>query len=267
MHRNKFANSKLKTNSRTGHSKKKLLRFPCDHCDYKTNIKQNFLRHFEAKHLPRNPYSNKCSKCEKSFSRPESLKSHSKLCGVSKKVKHQLRRLSCHHCTYKCDLKSSIICHIQAKHLPWDPNLNKCSNCGKNYSDRSNFLKHSKLCHPSEDVKYTLIRFSCDHCNFKSNFKANLACHVQAKHLPRDHNANKCSKCGKNYSKKSGLLRHLKICGLTKDDKYSMFRFSCEHCEYKSNRKYQLARHILAKHLPREPVNMKKMKNKLPARR
>lgn len=53
------------------------------------------------------------------------------------------------------------------------------------------------------------MRFTCDHCNYKSDVKSNLLEHIRAKHSPRDPNLNKCSKCEKSFLWQSSLWKHL----------------------------------------------------------
>lgn len=121
-------------------------------------------------------------------------------------------RYSCDHCKYKTDRKLDLARHIKAKHLPHEPNLNKCNKCGKKYSWRTYLLKHLKLCGQPKDFKRSLMHYKCDQCGYKTDYKSSLSAHIVAKHLQRDLNANKCSKCMKSFSKPSSLKRHSKIC-------------------------------------------------------
>lgn len=81
----------------------------------------------------------------------------------------------------------------------------------KLYKSVGALTNHRSIRFPSNEKK-----FSCDHCEYKTNNKLHLAAHIQAKHLPRDPNVNKCKKCGKSYSYKSDLVRHSKFCGQKK---------------------------------------------------
>lgn len=44
-------------------------------------------------------------------------------------------------------------------------------------------INHSKVCGQLRDLK-----FFCDHCNYKCNFKNNLVEHITVKNLPREPN-------------------------------------------------------------------------------
>lgn len=184
--------------------------FYCHHCKYKTDRKLNLARHIQAKHFPRDLSLNSCSQCAKSFSERSGLQVHLKICG---QTESSLKYFSCHHCQYKTNYKSSLSRHIQTKHLPRNLNLNKCVKCEKNYSTETCLRAHSKMCGLSEDLKRSMMRLSCEHCQYKTNIKSDLSRHMQAKHLSYKPKFNKCVKCGKNYSCKSNLTKHFKVCG------------------------------------------------------
>lgn len=221
---------------------------------YCTKCNKSLRRHLiTGKLCPecKTAFKHKCGKCMKIYSSVEILKKHLKTCGRSESFKLSLLHLSCDSCSYKTDRKSRLSNHILAKHLPRDPNLNKCKKCGRSYSWRSDLLKHLKICNKSKDIKKSLQRYSCDLCAFKSDRKYRLADHIQVKHLPKILSSQKCQKCNKSCSRRSTLQNHLKICGKSKNLKHSMLRYSCDHCAYKSDKKQRIADHIYAKHLKR----------------
>lgn len=233
----------------------KRLKFFCDHCHYKTTQKHNLLQHLQAKHLPQNPSLHKCSKCKTVYSSARFLRKHTKICGQTKDYKSSLKRFCCYHCNYKADCKSILSIHIRAKHLPRDPSLNKCTKCEKSYSNRSNLLKHFQICGQTNDFKRSLMRYSCDHCEFKTHKKIHLSQHMQGKHLFRNPDLYKCGSCEKTYSYSSTLALHSKLCGKQNDLEYlsELKRFTCDHCGYKTRYKIHLSYHMTAKHLPRDP--------------
>lgn len=139
----------------------------CDHCEFSSNYKLRLANHIHKNHPPhsssskdyvrsflnptlldksRDPDLFKCIKCGKSFSRVHDLRRHQKLCGAPRDVKLLLMRFSCDQCDYKTYDKCNLTRHIRAKHLPRDPNLNKCERCEKNFGDSSSLRKHSKIC-------------------------------------------------------------------------------------------------------------------------
>lgn len=81
----------------------------------------------------------KCGRCMKIYSSKDSLRAH-----LSREC-NRFPNFSCHYCKYKSYRKHDLIQHIQAIHLPQNPNLNKCKRCGKNFSQRSSLLRHLRV--------------------------------------------------------------------------------------------------------------------------
>lgn len=260
-------------------------RYHCDYCEYKTPLKGNLIPHIQARHLPPDPNRNRCNKCSYNFRHPSSLIKHLKICGVKDfATLSKLKRYSCEHCDYKTRDKSSLIGHMLVKHLPNDPELNKCGKCGKVYSCLSLLRKHAKFCSLSKDEKLSVYhlschhcdyrtykksslinhilrnhvprktslayfqRFTCDYCNKKTSSKRNMLDHIKSKHLPPDPDFNKCKKCGKNFNLRSSLQRHFKLCGKSKEYKRSLLQHSCNFCDFKTSSRSQLDLHHQRKH-------------------
>lgn len=200
-----------------------------------------------------------CKKCGKSFALKSYLRKHLKICGQPKDVLRSSSRLNCGHCKYETIRKSDLTKHIKLKHLPRNPNTNKCNNCAKNFSCAWYLRQHSKACGQPKDLAGLSKNYTCGQCNYKSIRKTDLASHIKLKHLPRDSNSNKCGNCMKSFTLRSSLLSHLKICGQTEESKRS-FMFSCEYCKYETVKKSNLLKHVKRKHLPHDP-NANKCQN------
>lgn len=218
----------------------------CDHCDFKCYKKDFFAQHIYTKHMDD---SRKCSKCAKIFSLRSNMLNHFKLCGKTKGFKLSLMRFSCHHCRFKTNEKLKISDHIKAKHLPRDPNSNKCTKCGRSYTLSSNLNKHFKICGLPLDLRRLPKKLFCDYCDYKCNHKPRLANHIQTKHLPKNSNLITCNKCNKKFNSKTSLYRHSKICGR----KDNLQQFSCDMCDYKTDYKNHLPGHIQRKHSVGKP--------------
>lgn len=256
--KNFWRSSLLRIHSNRCGKRRKILpdRFFCDQCEFKSYYKPVLLKHIQAKHLPRDNSLNKCTKCKKSFSSKQNLIKHSKICGLSPALLSNHGALFCDHCEYKTHHKSVLITHVHG-HLPRNHqnSLNECRKCKKQFSTQATLKEHLKNCTESfKECKSRLFkkRFSCNLCDYRSKYKSNLVNHNQTIHLPRNPNLNKCKKCGKNFSNKGHLNRHLKICGQTEEFKRSLMRFSCDHCELKTDSKFHLKDHIHSKHMPRD---------------
>lgn len=228
--------------------------YSCEHCKFETKKKHTLQKHL-LKHLPRDLNSNRCKKCNFSFSSQSVLQRHSEICGKSVEAKRSLYRFSCMLCNYKCRDRNNLNHHIEVNHLSRDARSKKCDKCAKIFMNRQNLLKHSRLCGQSNDFRRSVMNLSCEYCDYKTDCKPTLSNHIQSKHLPRDPNVNKCSKCDKNFSRSSYLKIHSKICGVALDLRTSpqLKRFSCDHCDYKSTTKTLLSIHVKAKHLPQDP--------------
>lgn len=259
------------------------LMISCDHCNYKTYEKCSLSRHIQHKHLPRDLSANNCRKCGKNLSSKSSLQLHSRICDKSINNSLHLKHFSCDHCNFAANLKSNLAVHIQAKHLSQDSNPHKCNKCEKNFSSKGNLTqhmqaihlnpgmykcdkckrscsrkadlqRHSIICRLSKDEKLLLKRISCDYCSSKFLIKAKVREHIINKHLPRNPNSNKCSKCEKSYSTRNGLKKHLQTCGLPEELKLKFKKKSiCDYCQFETFRKVTLIKHIKENHLPPLP--------------
>ncbi|XP_063229147.1 zinc finger protein 629-like [Bacillus rossius redtenbacheri] len=144
--------------------------------------------------------------------------------------------------------------------VPGDgPELLACGQCFKTYKLPYNLFKHKQFECGQEP------RWRCPHCPFRSRLENGLVHHIRAKHESAPPRASlecerlfgvdrpwgvcgpspelfPCEKCGKAYSLRNNLLRHVRReCGQEP-------QFRCPHCPKRSKRKSNLLQHIRTKH-------------------
>lgn len=158
---------------------------------------------------------------------------------------------TCNEANGDCDLEFR---HNLRTH-PTRRSFNECKKCGKIYTYKSSLLKHSKSCGKIEDSTLLIERFSCNYCDFETNGKVRLSAHIEAKHLQKDPDSENllhvCGKCGRNYSYRSCLLKHIKTCCQPNDVVLisKSKRLSPDQHDSKCNKKSKLTGHIKEVHL------------------
>jgi len=158
-------------------------------------------------------------------------------CGVFYKMlqqhiqaKHTLEKPhKCPHCEYAHATKAGLKQHVVNSH-PKDEDLKICQVCGASFVSKGNLKQHMEAIHEKKRD------FACNVCDAKFYFKHKMEEHVKAKHLGeknfkcekcdmrfscnamRYHHNQKvhegvefrCHICGKDFSFKKGLRRHIK---------------------------------------------------------
>lgn len=116
----------------------------------------------------------------------------------------------------------------------------KCPVCSLLYSSLNHARRHQKFVCNKEP------RFSCSHCDHKTNSSFNMNIHMQSKHRSRGPKENLCYKCGLMYETYRYLLQHEKRCGIPSHIKRQTknYRFFCDNCDYKCEEKIRIKRHI-----------------------
>ena len=194
--------------------------FSCDSCNYKSNYMLYLKGHKSSKHegnLNSNGSIFKCEKCDFKTHKKGYLQMH------VKNIHEKTIRYSCSNCDMKSHYKKVVQYHIRSDHKNSGAKVLGigCGTCntGENHAicfvkstnklnqrttynksflplvcilcpfipmDHRELVEHMKKVHPTEGL------FSCDSCNYKSNYMPNLKGHKSAKH---EGIVNECDLC------------------------------------------------------------------------
>ena len=196
--------------------------YECDQCEYKTTTKRNSIRHRKVHEGPTKGKPIPCEICGKMLTSNRALSNHllmehgmsSKVSGnCSKCVKCKLimekDELESHVCIKKHKCKecgemfyneSERIHHFEAMHSELLPTSN-CEICGiifRGIGASSSLKKHLK--------NHTKGETACPHCGKKVRQLEN---HIATMHTQNDEMSHKCSYCGKGFSNKTVLQKHI----------------------------------------------------------
>ena len=177
------------------HNNKLHEEMKCDECG-KMFKKGNFARHCKV-HKDSNSVL-VCQICAKTFSRMDNMHAHVNRCHEENL---ELELYKCDTCEKTFSQKRYLKLHMD---IHTGAPRKQCKYCDKDFSARSNLLRHVKKCHPTPKVientqgfimlekspernsvqhlKPKKKAFNCETCDFKSQRKYNLEVHMKNKH-------------------------------------------------------------------------------------
>ena len=221
---------------------KELVKYKCDHCDYKTNKTSSFKRHVITHEKIVN-VKKQCHKCHIDFENSNQLDSHFKECLEA------LKDFTCQLCDTKWVSHISLEYHYVMEHKQ---KLIACDICGNTFTSQNSIRDHVKkehgktfsceICEKTFGSK-TLMRvhvknehgktFSCDTCGEQFRFNLGLRKHKSQAHKTEVKNY-KCDDCDKSFPLIPKLDNHLEELN---------HKLNCEHCDFKTNKVKYLKAH------------------------
>ncbi|XP_033231819.1 zinc finger protein 530-like [Belonocnema kinseyi] len=218
-----------------------IPQFSCKFCDKSFKRKYCMNVHVERVHLSASSKKSviipKCDKCARSYKSLRGLARHKRLVHAVDKPE-----FICDFCGYNSNTKCNLAKHMTSRHSQTLKYMHKCNKCACVYDCLENLSRHKLLVHAA--VK---PQFICDFCGFKFTSKYHLIDHITSLHSslisdsPRSRY--KCDKCFRSYRHARNLSQHNRL-----EHAEVKPQFTCDFCEYKTNRKNSLVKHMKCRH-------------------
>ena len=241
-----FTSSSLLHSHSLSHAQRK---FPCGICGKFYKRKEHCKKHMELFHSDTRPF--KCSQCDKTYKYKASLclhrRSHTgerETCDICQKSfrdpgdlkKHygihtNEKKYQCDDCGMRFRLHSYMVSHVKRIHTDQSmiEKKFKCAKCWKCFEFRSQLNFHMQF---HSDI----YAYKCKHCAKPFKTIMSLKQHTKRMH-ERDNERIECQECGKFFTAKEGLRKHMKYHTSGK-------RFKCSQCGMAYVYKSDLTRHI-----------------------
>lgn len=205
-------NGTLRSHIRMAHTD--ILLTTCKVCSRYCETAEDLKKHMETVHA-KEKKAISCQLCQKTFKSEQLLSCHLKV--------HTELKFPCEFCQRIYPTLYRLKKHVGRAHIP-----NVCE-CKKVFYDRSEFTKHNKEFHKTEEPTV------CQHCNKSFDKPKNLTEHIRLQHRANG-KVNKCTICEKEFINASLLRNHVKI-----HDK----SFKCDYCDKIFGSRYNLQIHLV----------------------
>jgi len=142
-----------------------LVRYECNHCEYKANHKSGLRYHINMTHQG---VQYRCDSCFTNFTSQSDLTLH--IQSTHKRVRKI--RYECDQCDYKVASKSGLIYHLKGYHQEGQYSCDKCDHIA---TSKSNLTQHVKIVHQ-------VVKYNCDECDFIFTSSCSVTRHIQSVH-------------------------------------------------------------------------------------
>ncbi|XP_077295482.1 uncharacterized protein LOC143917775 [Arctopsyche grandis] len=199
-------------------------------CNSKLYYRRAICVHM-ARHLQ--PSAFECPICEKSMSRPNTVKLHMQT--------HLPESEKPHKCD-QCDKRFRRIVGLnnhKLSHLPANErDTYDCKICEKTFTLHTSFVGHLATVHGN-------VKYLCAECGRSFQTKTNLSMHMLT-HDPTEKHKATCSKCGLVFKNKPSLKQHMKR---------HADLLQCTLCEFSTPLQQKLKVHMIVKHSDSKPYS------------
>ena len=222
---------------------------------------QDKERHVKSFHEDDESEKFKCPSCSKTFMSKSSLNYHKDTIHAETKVS-----VTCDRCKKTFSHAQSLKRHFKSVHSSkLHINKIKCFECGEYFTRKDNRTRHEQRVHKSYNINFTEATkktkqddgsYKCNRCG--ENFTGDEASENLKKHIISKCKVTteiQCETCGKPFSHKSELKKHIDMKHLNKISIFYCRQMLSgdQQCGFRSAYKENLVRHMKTIHLDPNP--------------
>ncbi|XP_060535478.1 zinc finger protein ZFAT-like isoform X2 [Cylas formicarius] len=206
--------------------------FKCHICDVRFKLAQTLEKHVKTVHNGEEPPL-KCDKCDFKCFRRIVLRFHHVRC----KQDENTETFQCYHCNYTTCYKAHLLTHINHNHSSKPDQMNICEFCSFQTKSKQ-CLKLHVISKHNENNNEEVMRYKCEHCDYKTHRTYNLQIHYLNHKKPEELQYFYCYHCPFKAKRKDNLKSHIFKMHMPKDE------LKCFICDFKTTSSYSLVKHV-----------------------